>query len=825
MGKPTSQTLKPLPTYCLRALISCGTSDGSLNAKSITSPLRKKQTDRILNIDKQCRALRSKAMKKRHKITQEILAKSPKKKKRKSRYMSVTDLTKDNDDDNNKNNTKNVNNKSTHKKKTYEEKRADIAGKAILGLSKARFFTKKLKKKTKEHNERRRKTGKEDDGSIYVNPKHIALLRACGIVREAATTWLLNEDPHQDLIWEPYQYERILPHTLPCPPWPKPGILLNRKRIMERLTDAPCVTKQELRRIIKDEMTFKPKDDPKIMKELITIFGNMDNMRDTGIGPAYIVNDHLAKDLAPKFIPNTEPDELVLIARNKKQLPGPADYGDISKKLNYIKKIEHGYNAGWYSHSETLQDVLPRGTSEEPGPLDYVRTDDFGSTNNNAGMKFNSRGTTDVDIKIRTAKALPSPGQYNVQNDRLIRKFHSPSAFISDTNGESQLETIIRTSHQTPGPDAYKLSKSLDEGIGGGKFNKSKSKTELDWVILRSKEIPAGNHYFRRSNGIPPYKLPPGAPKFSITVPKTPIELEMERASKTPGPGAYKIKKLEIHGGVISKSEIPSDADLIAKRAAKIPGPARYADYFLRSSTEDIGGGRFSNAKPLTHLELISLRAAETPAPHDYDVNDPAMNIAGGKISVSKNLRFTEKIMRKAKESPGPPDYADYLMKDMSQDINGGRFSNANPKTEIEWVQLRAKETPGPNEYVLKYKLPNGGSFSTANPPSQLEQIITNSKKLPAPNAYNPKQVRSERAVIISEADPKGEFDWIIHRAKQTPAPHDYKLGSTMNLNGGVKFSDANPKSETEWIMHRSASLPAPDFYHPFKYGDPRGTK
>ena len=52
-----------------------------------------------------------------------------------------------------------------------------------------------------------------------------------------------------------------------------------------------------------------------------------------------------------------------------------------------------------------------------------------------------------------------------------------------------------------------------------------------------------------------------------VTVPKTPIELEMERASKAPGPGAYKIKKLEIHGGVISKSEIPSDADLIAKRA------------------------------------------------------------------------------------------------------------------------------------------------------------------------------------------------------------------------------------------------------------------
>ena len=77
------------------------------------------------------------------------------------------------------------------------------------------------------------------------------------------------------------------------------------------------------------------------MKEFITIFGNMNAMRDTGIGPAYQIKDHLAKDLAPKFILSTEPDNLVLVARSKKESPGPSDYGDISKKLNYIKKIEH----------------------------------------------------------------------------------------------------------------------------------------------------------------------------------------------------------------------------------------------------------------------------------------------------------------------------------------------------------------------------------------------------------------------------------------------------------------------------------------------------
>ena len=96
---------------------------------------------------------------------------------------------------------------------------------------------------------------------------------------------------------------------------------------------------------------------------------------------------------------------------------------------------------------------------------------------------------------------------------------------------------------------------------------------------------------------------------------------------------------------------------------------------------------------------------------------------------------------------------------------------------------------------------------------------------MPAPNSYNPKEIRVKRAAVISESNPKSEFDWIIYRAKKTPAPHDYSLGSSLNLKNGRKFSSAKPKSETDWIMHRSASIPAPDYYHPFRNGDPRGTK
>ena len=41
---------------------------------------------------------------------------------------------------------------------------------------------------------------------------------------------------------------------------------------MSRLTEAPCVTKEELRRIIKDELRFEARDDPKIMREY-KVFG------------------------------------------------------------------------------------------------------------------------------------------------------------------------------------------------------------------------------------------------------------------------------------------------------------------------------------------------------------------------------------------------------------------------------------------------------------------------------------------------------------------------------------------------------------------------
>ena len=57
-------------------------------------------------------------------------------------------------------------------------------------------------------------------------------------------------------------------------------------------------------------------------------------------------------------------------------------------------------------------------------------------------------------------------------------------------------------------------------------------------------------------------------------------------------------------------------------------------------------------------------------------------------------------------------------------------------------------------------------------------------------------------------------MDWIIYNSKKTPGPAEYKLKSSLNLDGGVKFSDANPKTELEWIIYRAKSVPGPARYN-----------
>ena len=52
------------------------------------------------------------------------------------------------------------------------------------------------------------------------------------------------------------------------------------------------------------------------------------------------------------------------------------------------------------------------------------------------------------------------------------------------------------------------------------------------------------------------------------------------------------------------------------RKAKESPGPPDYADYLMKDMSQDINGGRFSNANPKTEIEWVQLR--ETPGPNEY---------------------------------------------------------------------------------------------------------------------------------------------------------------------------------------------------------------
>ena len=777
---------KELPVWCTAAILACGTSDGSLSAHSLASPLDKKQKGRLLEIEKTARLYRIKEMKKRGKLT---------KKYRESAPLPGSPVI-------------------------AKERKPELSGPEkvtgnIFAIMKAKKGMLKLHDKLTKQRKKAQSTGKNDDGTVYVDPKDIALLRACGINREAATIWLQDGDP-EDKYWTPFE-KRDLPHHNPWPPWPKPGLLVSRKNIMDRLKQCPAVTKQALDEIVKDEITYRPHLVPGEPRKKYSISLSTQSEACPGPGPPAIypvMPSNLAPVMRPEFSKEEHLRGRFVRRGGDNSTPGPLDYGDVSQ-CPATRHDQPGAKAGWHSRTVSVASVVPTSAASEPGPDAYHRVTEF--ARGVPGPKINSRGLTDTDIKERTARELPGPGEYSIENDRILSRFHAPAAFISHTCGESDLEKTIREASKTPGPIDYQkdvIESSPAATIGGGRFSTAFPMTSLEIIEARSKEIPGPNSYFASTGGVPQFSIPPGAPKFSTTVPKTPMDLLMLRSAETPGPGQYRVTYPGTPGGAISKSELKTDAEIVATRSAKVPGPDAYADYFLRTSADAIGGGRFSTAKPLTELEILQLRSAETPGPGQYPISFPMKS--GGTISIAKLKSSAEVIAARASQTPGPDAYADYYLKPASERNCGGRFSTARPLTHIELVQLRSAETPAPHDYAVKSpaEMIGGGRFSTARPLTQLEIVQLRSAETPAPHDYVLKSsVETVGGGTFSSARPMTHLQLIQLRSSETPAPHDYVLkASTESISGG-RFSTAKPPSELEIIQMRSSETPAPHDY------------
>mmetsp|Transcript_37407 Transcript_37407/g.48402 ORF Transcript_37407/g.48402 Transcript_37407/m.48402 type:complete len:394 (-) Transcript_37407:10-1191(-) len=294
-----------------------------------------------------------------------------------------------------------------------------------------------------------------------------------------------------------------------------------------------------------------------------------------------------------------------------------------------------------------------------------------------SGHSSSSRNSN-TNVDNNTIKSPPrSPDIERINN--LSRPRTSRDKFVSNGMSKTSWDWIEHQGRQTPSAQ-YDTNKALTklEQSGGGKFNKSQPKSDLEWKIYYAKSLPSPGQY-----DIKPKKTSGGC--FSTAKPKTDIEWKIYNAGNLPGPGLYSVDAAieKPSGGKFNLSKPKTDLDWTIHRAKKLPGPGEY-----KQPSQKTSGGSFSTAKPKTDIEWQIYNAKQLPSGESYETD----------------------LAHKKREKPG-----------------GGKFNMSKPKSEFDWKIYNAQKLPGPGDYVVSS--PTKTSHRTPLSP-QIKQKLDDSGKI-----------------------------------------------------------------------------------------------
>eukprot|EP00947_MAST-08B_sp_MAST-8B-sp1_P003665 g3665.t1 len=201
-----------------------------------------------------------------------------------------------------------------------------------------------------------------------------------------------------------------------------------------------------------------------------------------------------------------------------------------------------------------------------------------------------------------------------------------------------------------PGPGHYPV-KSTVGSCGGGKFNLSDTKSDLDWITHYASQTPSPASY-----RLPEEDLGARGGKLVSSTAKSDVEVLIHRAKQLPGPGTYDplTPSLSKSGsGKFNLSKVPSLTEMVVRRSRDVPGPA---SYLIPSQSSKQPGGKFNESRPKSDIDWKIHHAAQTPGPSDYGA-PPLKPSPGGKIISTSGKSEVELAIHRAERLPGPGQY------------------------------------------------------------------------------------------------------------------------------------------------------------------------
>ena len=294
------------------------------------------------------------------------------------------------------------------------------------------------------------------------------------------------------------------------------------------------------------------------------------------------------------------------------QRPGPADYGAL-----HLAPPKGGrFNAS--DAKSGLEWEIYRA-QQLPGPAEYPAPE---LSRPNGGRFSSAFPKSDVEWQMYRAARQPGPTEYGpVATDTYKKK--TEHAQLGVTGYQNDLDGVwhIRQEQAAkPGPGAYPGA-ATDVRIGGGKFNKGKAKSDLEWQMYRAKQLPGPASYDMPTtdvNGRSATVSIVGGGKWNRAVSKSGLEWDIYRAQQLPGPD---------YDTNAAHQYLEGKAGAGPRKGARILGragynlPAPFNAYYRGSDAQVRSGPSISHGTAVTGFRQAHAAAAEPePEPEPEEV-------------------------------------------------------------------------------------------------------------------------------------------------------------------------------------------------------------
>eukprot|EP00295_Goniomonas_pacifica_P041942 CAMPEP_0175985890 /NCGR_PEP_ID=MMETSP0108-20121206/49839_1 /TAXON_ID=195067 ORGANISM="Goniomonas pacifica, Strain CCMP1869" /NCGR_SAMPLE_ID=MMETSP0108 /ASSEMBLY_ACC=CAM_ASM_000204 /LENGTH=307 /DNA_ID=CAMNT_0017316975 /DNA_START=106 /DNA_END=1030 /DNA_ORIENTATION=+ len=253
-----------------------------------------------------------------------------------------------------------------------------------------------------------------------------------------------------------------------------------------------------------------------------------------------------------------EVGSLEQVLRHKAMLPGPGEYevpdphalGVVAARLRSTAK--HQPVVG--DKNDSYIDLSVRRARDLPGPADYPAP----RLPAPSGGRFNqSQPKTWLELSMYRAKELPGPGATDPP------KLPPPEGGrFNMSNAKSELDWIQYHASKMPGPGAYNNHGS--KKISGGRISRARPKTSLEWVEYHGScaSFLAVSNLNDAARGLPgpgtynPPKAPAiGGGRFNESRPKSELDWVQYFAKQMPGPGQYDHRHPETFDAVAARNK------------------------------------------------------------------------------------------------------------------------------------------------------------------------------------------------------------------------------------------------------------------------------